>query len=56
MCSVNDYYSVCGVIAIYDNCIWPRLIKIIMNIIILYLKHITYTDVSPLNGCSASVL
>ena len=56
MCSVNDYYSVCGVIAFYDNNIWPRLIKTIINIIILYHKHITYTDVFPLNGCSASVL
>ena len=35
------YYSVCNVFEIYNNNGLPRLIMIIINIIILYLKHIT---------------
>ena len=46
----NDYYSVCDVFGIYDNNIWPKLIIIIINIIILYLKHNTQTNDFPLNG------
>ena len=52
----NSYYSVCDVFELYDNNVSPRLIMIIIDIIILYLKHVLHTDYFPLNGYPTSVL
>ena len=47
---------VCDVFAIYNNNIWPRLIMIIIQIIILYFIQITHTDDFPSTGTQLVLL